>query len=182
MSTLRDALTLQSLGCPVTVTVDGHKQLIMSWETGRLFRLLATHPDRTIDIPEWAIPEWDVITGRKQPIPITPPRPETRKSDSFSPLPRLEDALTALGSKGCRPQHGTEARWRAQCPLCRIRGRYDLRVQVRYHPDTATASLHCFSTGHTDAELLAALELAAGPAPLAGRAEWDYVLGEGSHV
>ena len=162
VTALLDALQVQAIGCPVEVQTEHGWLLVMSWETGRLHRLLATH-ERELRLPEWALPDFDVIAGRRFPLPITPPEPPTSTAGTHAPTAsstaRLEDVLRALGAAGCRPMPGTEGRWRSLCPLCMLRGRVDRRVLVSYQPTTATARLHCFSTGHSGAELRAALGL-----------------------
>lgn len=169
-SALRDGLQAQALGLPVNVDTDHGRLLVMSWETGRLHRLLAGHPGRRIEAPEWAIPSFEVIEGRAIPLPITPPRPPSAAPRSRGEV-RLEEALPALTAAGCRPLPGTEGRWRALCPVCMLRGRWDRRVVAIYRRETATVSVHCFSSSHSDNDLRLALGIGTEMRTVALQAE-----------
>ena len=146
MTALTDALRLHSLGCPVDVQTEHGWCRTMCWETGRLHMLLAIHPDRAIRIPEWAMPDWDVIAGRKKVVlPITRPKP-AEAADSSTPLTNasgagfrngiaelgLEDVLERLATAGCKPMPKGNGEWRSLCPINKLRGHADRRVSVRW--------------------------------------------------
>lgn len=149
MSALIDALSLQALGCPVEVETDHGWLTVMCWETGRLHRLLANHPDRRIDLPEWAQPDFDVICGRTWPVPILPPRRRPRAyfhrgAIARARFPSAERIVEALAATGCMPVVRGAYKWRALCPVCRMRGKVDRRVYVERDPEMGRDWLSTF--------------------------------------
>ncbi len=145
MSALIDGLTLQALGCPVHVETDHNPVLVMSWETGRLHWLLANHPERRIDLPEWALPEFDVVAGRAWPTPIVPPTSRRNHRGAIvRRFPAVERIVAALASAGCMPVCRGAYKWRALCPICLMRGKRDRRVYVERDPETGRDRLSAF--------------------------------------
>jgi hypothetical protein len=185
VSALRDALSLQALGCPIEIETDHGWLMAMSWETGRLHRLLANHPDRGISIPDWALPDFGVIRGycddcrapraRRRcdhawPIPILPPRKSVgnyRGAMARARFPSVERIVEALASTGCRPVVRGAFKWRALCPVCRMRRKLDRRVYVERDPETGRDRLSTFCHCNTR-DILAVLGL--GPR---GAATWN---------
>lgn len=174
-STLRDALGLQALGCPVEVETELGWLTVMSWETGRLHRLLANHPDHRIRLPDWALPDFAVIRGwcddcspinvrdrcqHAWPTPILPPKSRTRlhRGAREKGFPAVERIVQALASTGCMPVVRGAFKWRAMCPICRMRGKPDRRVYVERDPATSRERLSTFC--HCDLkDILAVLGL-----------------------
>lgn len=149
MTNLKDGLAAQALGCPLEVQTDHGRTLVMSWETGRLHWLTANHPDREIELPDWALPDFDVIAGRAWPVPIMSPDQRQRLTRQRHGLsgPTAEEMVAALSAAGCRPIVRGAFKWRALCPVCRMRGKSDRRVYVerdfRTGRDRLSTFCHC---------------------------------------
>ncbi len=185
-SNLTDALGLQALGLPVEVETSHGWLLLHSWEAGRLHRLLAAHPERRVGVPDWAVPSFDVVRGycdacaarrRRRwcdhaiPLPITAQRPARTGAagggGGHGDL-RLEDVLVAVAAAGSRPMPKGAGNFRAQCPICILRGRHDRRLSLTYRPDRPPR-VHCFG-GCSYADLVAVLGL--------GRTRLNRIFGE----
>lgn len=155
-SPLSDGLRAQALGLPLYVEAENGRVTVMPWETGRLHMLLADHPLTEIEVPEWAMGrlDYDVLTGRAWPVPILPPRPAPTRRGGVT----CEQIVEALVASGCRPIVRGAYRWRALCPVCRMRGKMDRRVYVTRDFEAGRDRLSSFC--HCDeADIMAALGL-----------------------
>jgi hypothetical protein len=157
-SALRDALSLQALGCPIEVETAWGWLMALPWETGRVHRLLANHPERRISVPDWALPNFDVVRGwcdecrgywrrrrceHSWPTPILPPELQQQELDNKGGV-SCWDIVNALAAAGCHPVVRGAFKWRALCPVCRMRGKFDRRVYVERNPETGRDRLSTF--------------------------------------
>lgn len=186
---LADALHMAALGCPVEVEVDPLRwELVMPWEVGRLHMLLASHPDRRIYLPTWAAPDFKVIAGRAWPVPIMPPKGADRAyTHDSAPVwggATCEQVVEALARAGCNPVPRGAFKWRALCPVCRMRGKRDRRVYVERDFQQGRDRISSFCLCDT-ADILAVLGLFQRRRPryiLDGKVDLDSVFGEGGRA
>lgn len=177
MTNLADALRLQALGCPVEVETEHDWLMVQPWDPGKLCRLLSNHPERQIRLPEWAQPAFEVISGRKWPVPILPPDSASPTSPGQGHSAACEEIVQALAAAGCQPVVRGAFKWRALCPVCMLRGKRDRRLYVERDPQTGRDRLSSFC--HCSAaDILAVLGLSR-PADyaLGGRVVLSHVLG-----
>lgn len=179
----RDVLQLMAIGCSLEIRVERRSGsdwiLCLPWDTGRACRLLANHPDRHVHVPDWCLPDFDVVEGRSKVrelvdgkfrvrdvfvIPILPPSP-AGEGGAHDAGVGLTEVLRALVDAGCPPRSQGPGQWRSICPICRHRQRYDRRLWVSTMArivhglqDRFTPTIKCWG-GCTRSELLAALGL-----------------------
>jgi len=158
VSAFYDALRLQAIGVPVEVGTPHGWLLVSSWETGRLCRLLGDH-DQPIRVPEWALPDFDVIRGicdaclaaRRRwcdhawPVPLVDPDAlRRRRLQQERGGVSMFDIVAALAAAGCCPVVRGAFRWRALCPVCRMRGKMDRRLYIERDGATGQERLSTF--------------------------------------
>jgi len=195
MSSLTDAFALYALGLPVEVETEHGWLRVMSWEFGRLHYLLAGHPERSIRLPEWAVPSFNVIRGycdecarptwrrrrcdHSWPTPIRPPDWKPPEARPIQGAVSCEDLVAALAAAGCQPVVRGAFKWRSLCPVCLMDGKRDRRLYVdRDHEsgrDRLSSFCHC-SAG----DILAVLGLPTSRPryAMAGKVDLDYVLSD----